>query len=142
MRQRSGILEVSTPGPGLFLVTDRLSQWLRATPDLDADSQGLLTALCQHTSASLTLQENVSPEVRDDLMDAFDRLAPRSGPYRHSLEGPDDMPAHIRTALSGAHLSIPVIEGRLAIGTWQGVFLWEHRDRPHRRRIALHLLYE
>lgn len=104
--------------------------------------EGLLTLLCRHTSASLTIQENASPEVRDDLGAAFDRLAPRDAGYAHDLEGPDDMPAHIRTVLSGVHLSVPIARGRLMLGTWQGLYLWEHRDQPHRREIAAHLLFE
>ena len=104
--------------------------------------EGLLTLLCQHTSASLTIQENADPDVRLDLVDAMAGLAPHGGAerYRHHHEGPDDMAAHIRTVLSGIHLSIPVQEGRLMLGTWQGIYLWEHRDHPHQRRIALHLI--
>ena len=104
---------------------------------------GLLTLLCQHTSASLTVQENADPDVRRDLQDAIAGLAPHGGAetYRHHLEGPDDMAAHIRTVLSGVHLSIPIRAGRMMLGTWQGIYLWEHRDRPHQRRIAIHLLY-
>ncbi|MEL6283370.1 MAG: secondary thiamine-phosphate synthase enzyme YjbQ [Pseudomonadota bacterium] len=138
MQQSSTVFDVETPGSSMILVTSRISDWVQT----HEPTQGLLTLLCQHTSASLTIQENASPEVRGDLDLAFDRLAPRTLPYAHSLEGPDDMPAHIRTVLSGAQLSIPVIDGRLALGTWQGIFLWEHRDAPHHRRIAAHLLYE
>ncbi|MEL6265171.1 MAG: secondary thiamine-phosphate synthase enzyme YjbQ, partial [Pseudomonadota bacterium] len=97
------------------------------------------------TSASLTIQENADPDVRRDLQDAFAALAPHGHPpggqpYRHTTEGPDDMAAHVRTVLSGVHLSIPVEEGRLMLGTWQGLYLWEHRDAPHDRRIAAHVL--
>jgi secondary thiamine-phosphate synthase enzyme len=95
---------------------------------------------CRHTSASLTIQENADPDVRTDLMTALDRLAPRDVPYVHGIEGPDDMPAHIRTMLTDAVLTIPVVDGRLALGTWQGIYLIEHRDRPHRREIVLHLV--
>lgn len=104
--------------------------------------EGLLTLLCRHTSASLTLQENASPEVGADLEAAFARLVPRGGRerYAHHAEGPDDMPAHIRTVLSGVHLSVPLVGGRLALGTWQGIWLWEHRDRGQRREVACHLL--
>jgi secondary thiamine-phosphate synthase enzyme len=140
MRQITGFLAVDTPGPGLRPITPRLAQWV----DRQGVRTGLLTLLCQHTSASLTIQENADPDVRLDLDDAFAGLAPPGGAerYRHHLEGPDDMAAHIRTVLSGVHLSIPVTGGRLALGTWQGVYLWEHRRHPHRRRIALHLLGE
>lgn len=140
MRQVSDIIVVDTPGPGLFEITARLAAWTREQGARD----GLLTILCLHTSASLIIQENADPDVRRDLADAFARLAPEGGAelYRHHLEGPDDMAAHIRTVLSGVNLAIPVMGGRLALGQWQGVFLWEHRHRPHRRRIALHLLTE
>ena len=144
MRQITEILSFDTTGPGLHPITPRLAEWIEA----QQAEAGLLTLLCQHTSASLTIQENADPDVRLDLDDAFAGLAPAVGPrggperYRHHLEGPDDMAAHIRTVLSGVHLSIPVAGGRLVLGTWQGVYLWEHRSQPHRRRIALHLLAE
>ena len=144
MRQITGILSFDTPGPGLHPITPRLAEWVAA----QQVETGLLTLLCQHTSASLTIQENADPDVRLDLDDAFAGLAPAGGPqggaerYRHHLEGPDDMAAHIRTVLSGVHLSIPVAGGHLVLGTWQGVYLWEHRSQPHRRRVALHLLAE
>ncbi|MFQ5566164.1 MAG: secondary thiamine-phosphate synthase enzyme YjbQ [Paracoccaceae bacterium] len=140
MRQITEILSFETPGPGLHPITPRLAEWISA----QRIETGLLTLLCQHTSASLTIQENADPDVRLDLGDAFAGLAPEGGAerYRHYLEGPDDMAAHIRTVLSGVHLAIPVAGGRLVLGTWQGVYLWEHRSRPHRRRIALHLLAE
>jgi len=138
MRQFTEILDFRTSGPGLHPITPALADWT-ASHGLKS---GLLTLLCQHSSASLTIQENADPDVRADLQDAFARLAPEGGRerYRHHLEGPDDMAAHIRTVLSGVHLAIPLIDGRLALGTWQGVYLWEHRAAPHRRRIALHLL--
>jgi secondary thiamine-phosphate synthase enzyme len=138
MRQITGILQFETPGPGLHPITRQVANWLAG----QNVQTGLLTLLCQHTSASLTIQENADPDVCLDLDDAFAGLAPAGGAerYRHHLEGPDDMAAHIRTVLSGVHLSIPVTGGRLTLGTWQGVYLWEHRTRPHRRRIALHLL--
>ena len=138
MRQFTEILEVQTSGPGLYPITPRIEGW--AAPH--RLTSGLLTLLCQHSSASLTIQENADPDVRLDLQDAFARLAPEGGRerYRHHLEGPDDMAAHIRTVLSGVHLAIPVIDGRLALGTWQGIYLWEHRSAAHRRRVALHLL--
>ena len=138
LKQRLGQFDVRTDGPGLTLITDTIAAWVAHS----TGGHGLLTLLCQHTSASLTIQENASPEVLDDLSGAFDRLAPRDVEYAHALEGPDDMPAHIRTVLSGVQLAIPVRSGRLMLGTWQGVYLWEHRDRPHHRRIAAHLLFD
>ena len=104
---------------------------------------GLLTLWCRHTSASLLVQENASPDVRADLQDFFAGLAPHvRGRYRHDDEGPDDMPAHLRTALTQSGLSIPVADGAPVLGTWQGIYLFEHRDRPHRREVAAHLLGE
>ncbi len=137
MRQATGVLTVQTQGPGLTEVTSRLAGWLSAH---GGGSDGLLTLLCRHTSASLTIQENADPDVQADLETAFDRLAPRDAGWRHTIEGPDDMPAHIRTVLSGVTLSVPVMRGRMALGTWQGIYLWEHRGRPHRREIALHFI--
>lgn len=138
MRQIIGEIEISTPGPGLIAITKHVMDWIRAK---DADD-GLLTLLLQHTSASLTIQENADPDVLVDLQEAFGGLAPHGGAerYHHHAEGPDDMAAHVRTVLSGVHLAAPVRDGRMMLGTWQGLYLWEHRDRPHRRRIALHLL--
>jgi secondary thiamine-phosphate synthase enzyme len=103
---------------------------------------GLLTVFCRHTSASLLVQENADPTVRRDLKAYFDRLAPEDGPYDHTSEGPDDMPAHLKTALTQVHLSIPIMNGSLVLGTWQGIYLFEHRVRPHRREIVLHLIGE
>jgi secondary thiamine-phosphate synthase enzyme len=138
MHQITGIIDFDTTGPGLYPITPRLANWIGA----QKVEVGLLTLLCQHSSASLIIQENADPDVWLDLQDAFAGLAPHGGAerYRHHQEGPDDMAAHIRTVLSGVHLSIPVVNGGLVLGTWQGVYLWEHRDRPHQRRIALHLL--
>jgi len=133
--QASGRLVVETRGQGFTEITSEVAGFVREA----GLRQGLLTVFCRHTSASLTIQENADPDVRTDLMTALDRLAPRDVPYVHGIEGPDDMPAHIRTLLTDATLSIPVVEGRLALGTWQGVYLIEHRDRPHRREIVLHL---
>ena len=103
---------------------------------------GLLTIFCRHTSASLLVQENADPTVQRDIRAYFDRLAPTDGPYEHDYEGLDDMPAHLKTALTQVQLSIPVMNGRLVLGTWQGVYLFEHRVRPHRREIVLHLMGE
>jgi secondary thiamine-phosphate synthase enzyme len=106
-------------------------------------AEGLLTVFCRHTSASVLIQENAAAAVRDDLEAFFEQIAPeRPGRYRHDDEGPDDMPSHIRTALTGVSLSIPLIGGRLALGTWQGVYLFEHRRAPHTRQLALHLIGE
>lgn len=135
-RQAAGRLVVETRGPGLTEITGPVRRWLAET----GIREGLLTAFCRHTSASLTIQENADPDVRTDLMAALDRLAPRTIPYVHATEGPDDMPAHIRTMVTGTGLVIPVVDGRLALGTWQGLYLIEHRDRPHRREIALHVV--
>ncbi|QRM28767.1 secondary thiamine-phosphate synthase enzyme YjbQ [Microvirga sp. VF16] len=135
-QQASGQLRVETLGQGLTEVTDAVAHWVSGT----GIRHGLLTVFCRHTSASLLIQENADPDVRRDLLTAFDRLAPRNASYVHSAEGPDDMPAHIRTVLSGVSLSIPVVEGRMGLGTWQGIYLAEHRDRPHRRDLIFHLI--
>ena len=135
-QQVNGRLLVETEGQGLVEITEAVSRWVFGTGIL----HGLLTIFCRHTSASLLIQENADPDVRLDLMTAFDRLAPRDAGYVHATEGPDDMPAHIRTVLSDVSLSIPVMEGQVALGTWQGLYLAEHRDRPHRRDIILHLI--
>ena len=136
MRQASGSMEVRTDRQGLHDITGRIVDWVRAK----AMAEGLLTLFCRHTSASLVVQENADPDVRRDLEDFVAALAPQSPHYRHQDEGPDDMPAHLRAALTGVQLSIPLIGGRLALGTWQGVYLFEHRAGPHRREVALHLL--
>ena len=135
-RQVAGRLMVATGGPGFTEITDPVRRWIQET----GFRQGLLTVFCRHTSASLTIQENADPDVRTDLMAALDRLAPRSAPYVHHAEGPDDMPAHIRTMVTDSGLFVPVVEGRLTLGTWQGLYLIEHRDRPHRREIVLHVI--
>jgi secondary thiamine-phosphate synthase enzyme len=139
MKQAATILQFSTRGRDLLEITSETQNWLA---DLGIET-GLATLFCRHTSASLVIQENASPEVRTDLVAAFGRLAPETpGLYKHDEEGPDDMPAHIRSALTGVSLSIPVIGGRLALGTWQGIFLFEHRRRPHRREVAAHVIGE
>lgn len=135
-QQVNGRLVVETEGPGFTEITEALSRWVFGTGILN----GLLTVFCRHTSASLLIQENADPDVRRDLLTALDRLAPREAGYVHSTEGPDDMPAHIRTMLSGVSLSIPVVEGQMVLGTWQGVYLAEHRDRPHNRDLIVHLI--
>lgn len=141
MHQKAHSFYVHTRGPGLIDITDEIAAWVAAATAGVGRGDGLLTLLSQHTSASLTIQENASADVRVDLESAFQRLAPRTAPYLHGLEGPDDMPAHIRTVLSGVHLAAPIQGGRLKLGRWQGVFLWEHRDQPHRREVAAHLLF-
>ncbi len=135
-QQVNGRLLVDTKGQGLVEITEAVSRWVFGTGIL----HGLLTVFCRHTSASLLIQENADPDVRRDLMTAFDRLAPRDAGYVHSIEGPDDMPAHIRTVLTGVSLSIPVMEGQMTLGTWQGLYLAEHREGAHRRDIILHLI--
>ncbi len=137
MRQAADVISVATKGRGLVEITDHVVGWTAR----QALATGLLTMFCRHTSASLLIQENAAPAVRADLEAFFAHLAPEAPRrYRHDDEGPDDMPAHLRTALTDVHLSIPVIDGRPALGSWQGVFLFEHRRRPHRREIALHLI--
>jgi len=139
MRQAATLMEVATRRQGLVDITAQVNGWVRD----QKLTTGLLTLLCRHTSASLVIQENAAPAARADLEDYFTRIAPEDASlYAHDEEGPDDMPAHIRAALTGVNLSIPLIDGRLALGTWQGIYLFEHRRRPHRRSIALHLLGE
>ena len=137
MRNVGKILRVPTQRRGLHEVTDEIREWV----DAQKVTTGLLTIFCRHTSASLLIQENAAREVRDDLEAFFETLAPEDpSRYAHDDEGPDDMPAHLRTALTGVQLSRPVINSRLALGTWQGIYVFEHRRRPHERELALHLL--
>lgn len=136
MRQASTTLRIDTPGRGLTEITDQVAQWLAGT----GLAEGLLTLLCRHTSASLLIQENAAREVRSDLLAWFERIAPEGDHYRHDDEGPDDMPAHLRAALTGVNLQVPVLGGRMRLGTWQGIYLAEHRRMPHRREIAVHLI--
>lgn len=139
MRQASTILELSTSRQGLVEITREVAAW---TNNHKMD-EGLLTLFCRHTSASLLIQENAAPEVRADLEAYFARIAPEDPrAYTHDDEGLDDMPAHLRTALTQVQLSVPLIGGQLALGTWQGIYLFEHRRRPHRRSLAAHLLGE
>ena len=136
MRQAARALSFQTPGPGLHEITRDVAAFAHG----QGMTTGLLTLFCRHTSASLTIQENADPDVRRDLEDWVAQVAPESAAYRHQDEGPDDMPAHLRAVLTGVQLSIPLIDGRMALGTWQGIYLFEHRRRPHRREVALHLL--
>jgi len=139
LRQATEILRVETRGRGLVEVTREIVGWVGA----QRMSEGLLTVFCRHTSASLLIQENAAPAVRRDLQAFFEQIAPEDPDrYEHDDEGPDDMPAHLRTALTGVNLSVPLIGGRLQLGTWQGIYLFEHRRIPHRREIALHLVGE
>lgn len=135
-RHASGRLTIATPGPGFTDFTGAVAEFVRGSGIRD----GLVTVFCRHTSASLTIQENADPDVQADLMTALDGFAPRGAHYVHGSEGPDDMPAHIRTLVTDSALSIPLIEGRLALGTWQGIYLIEHRDRPHRREIVMSVI--
>lgn len=137
MRQWTHRMEVRTNGKGLYECTAAIENWL----DTCSAITGLLTVFLQHTSASLTIQENADPDVIRDLNAFFERLVPEGDRlYQHTVEGPDDMPAHVRSALTMTQLSIPVVGGRLALGTWQGIYVFEHRRRPHTRSIVLHLL--
>ena len=131
------MIEIDTDRQGLREFTAEVVRWL----DAQQVREGLLTLFCRHTSASLLVQENAAADARADLERYFARIAPEDpSAYDHDDEGPDDMPAHLRAALTATQMSIPVIGGRLALGTWQGLFLFEHRRRPHRRTIALHLI--
>lgn len=137
MLQAFGDLHVATRGKGLIPLTALLLDWVGD----QSIGDGLLTVWCRHTSASLLVQENADPDVRADIAAYFERVAPEQpGRYRHDAEGPDDMPAHLRAALTQTQLSIPVRGRRPLLGTWQGVYLFEHRSAPHRRDIVLHLI--
>lgn len=136
MRIAQTRLAVETNGQGLYEITGEVAAWLRG----EAMAQGLLTLFIRHSSASLLIQENAAPEVREDLLAFFKELAPEKGrSYRHREEGPDDMPAHIRSALLPTHLSVPVADGSPVLGVWQGIYIVEHRNAPHRREVVLHL---
>ena len=139
IRQSHSILKVRAPRQGLHEITSEIATWVSGS----GISTGLLTLFCRHSSASLLIQENAAPDARRDLESYFARIAPESGTaYTHNDEGPDDMPAHLRTALTQTSLSIPVDGGRMLLGTWQGIYLFEHRREPHQRGIALHLVGE
>ena len=136
MQQASHILTLSTDGQGLHECTRAVTDWVGGT----GIGEGLLTLFIRHTSSSLLIQENAAPAARADLERYFAAIAPESRDYEHDDEGPDDMPAHLRAALTATSLSIPVADGRPLLGTWQGIYLFEHRRAPHRRSIALHLI--
>lgn len=139
MRQQSATITIETHEQGLTEITGQVRRWVAGT----GMAQGLLTLFCRHTSASLLIQENAAPEARADLERWFARFVPEGpGIYAHDDEGPDDMPAHIRAALTAVQLSIPVGNGSPVLGTWQGIYLFEHRRQPHRRTIAVHLIGE
>ena len=138
LRQANHTISIRASRPGLQDFTSEVADWLRATGIRD----GLLTLFCRHTSASLIIQENAAPAARRDLEAYFARIAPEGGGYEHDDEGRDDMPAHLRSALTQTQLAIPVRDGHLALGTWQGIFLFEHRRNTPEREIALHLIGE
>jgi secondary thiamine-phosphate synthase enzyme len=139
MHQASHTLAIRTSGRGLVEITEKVAHWLSQQHVRD----GLLTVFCRHTSASLLIQENADPDVLKDLEAFFERIAPEErGRYIHDAEGPDDMPSHIRAALTQTQLSIPIVSGRPVLGTWQGIYLFEHRRAPHRREIVLHVIGE
>jgi secondary thiamine-phosphate synthase enzyme len=139
MKQACDILTLENRGRGLYAFTPEVARWISASGIAD----GLLTLFVQHTSASLLIQENYDPDVQADLERFFARLVKDGDPlFAHSLEGPDDMPAHVRAALTQTHLSIPVQQGKMMLGTWQGIYLYEHRYHPQQRRVAIHLIGE
>jgi secondary thiamine-phosphate synthase enzyme len=138
LRQANSILPIRASRPGLHEFTDEVARFVRES----GIKSGLLTLFCRHTSASLVIQENAAPAARRDLERYFERIAPEGGDYEHDDEGPDDMPAHLRSALTATQLSIPVENGKPLLGTWQGIFLFEHRRNTPERQIALHLVGE
>jgi secondary thiamine-phosphate synthase enzyme len=139
MHQHTETVTIQTRGAGLYEITDPVVRWVHGLKL----TTGLLTLFVQHTSASLLCQENADPEVQRDLERFFRRLVPDGEPlFRHVAEGPDDMPAHVKAALTATSLAVPILDGRPALGTWQGLYLYEHRRQPHRRRILLHALGE
>ncbi len=138
MRQASGRTILSTRGKGLVDFTAAAVDFVAGT----GIAEGVLTLFCRHTSASLLVQENADPDVQTDLKRFFEAVAPEGAGYVHGSEGPDDMPAHIRAALTQTQLSIPVLDGAMVLGTWQGLYLFEHRRAPHRRTVAMHLIGE
>ncbi len=138
LQQALGRLVVETHGAGFTDVSAAVDDWLAR----ERAGNGLLTVFIRHTSASLVIQENADPDVQVDLLRRLDWIAPRNAGYVHDCEGPDDMPAHIKAMVTGTSIAIPVQNGRMVLGTWQGLYVAEHRDRPHRRELALHFLGE
>ena len=138
LRQSSAVLPIRAKRRGLNEFTSEVRKFVAES----GIGEGLLTLFCRHTSASLLIQENAAPAAARDLEAFFERVAPEGGPYEHEDEGPDDMPAHLRSALTATQLSIPVMDGRLMLGTWQGIYMFEHRAHPQQREVALHLIGE
>jgi secondary thiamine-phosphate synthase enzyme len=139
LRQSFHELKLATTGRGIYDFTEEVKSWVAR----GGFKNGLVTLFLRHTSASLLIQENADPDVRADLERFFKRLVPDGDPmFSHTCEGPDDMPAHVRTALTTVTLSLPLRDGRIALGTWQGIFLWEHRHAPHSRLVELHFIGE
>lgn len=138
MSHHTKTIAIDTSGPAMHEVTREVADWVSAT----GISNGLVTVFCRHTSASLMINENAASAVQRDMLRWLDRVAPEGSHYEHDSEGPDDMPAHLKAALTGVSLPIPVTGGRLALGTWQGIYLVEHRASPHRRELVLHLAGE
>ena len=136
MKQAFHTIRVSTHGPGLYEITGKVRDFIQA----EKIGDGLLTCFIRHTSASLLIQENADPDVQKDLADFFAQLAKKGMDYRHTAEGPDDMPSHIRAALTQTSVGIPVKAGKPALGTWQGLYVFEHRDAPHQREVLLHFI--
>jgi secondary thiamine-phosphate synthase enzyme len=138
LRQASTIIAIRASRPGLHEITDEVREFVNES----GISEGLLTIFCRHTSASLVIQENAAPAARRDVERYFERMAPEGGSYEHDDEGPDDMPAHLRSALTATQLSVPVRDGKMLLGTWQGIFLFEHRRNTPERQVAVHLIGE
>lgn len=138
MHQHQTLLTIRTPGKALVEFTREVAQWIAST----GIETGLVTLFCRHTSASLLINENAAPAVQRDLLRWLERIAPENAGYEHDDEGPDDMPAHLRAALTGVSLQVPVAGGRMVLGTWQGIYLAEHRAAPHTRQVVAHLVAE
>tara|TARA_Y100000780_G_C13581289_1_gene376832 strand:+ start:223 stop:636 length:414 start_codon:yes stop_codon:yes gene_type:complete len=136
MEQYIETISLATKGQGLYEITSKISEWLSK----QKIKKGLLTIFLQHTSCSLIIQENADPDVKKDLKKFFDQIAPESNNYNHQSEGPDDMPAHIKSSLMQTHLSIPIENNQMVLGTWQGVYIFEHRNKSHNRKIKLHCI--
>ena len=136
MEQYIETISLATKGQGLYEITSKISEWLSK----QKIKKGLLTIFLQHTSCSLIIQENADPDVKKDLKKFFDQIAPESNNYIHQSEGPDDMPAHIKSSLMQTHLSIPIENNQMVLGTWQGIYIFEHRNKSHNRKIKLHCI--
>ena len=136
MEQYIETISLATKGQGLYEITSKISEWLSK----QKIKKGLLTIFLQHTSCSIIIQENADPDVKKDLKKFFDQIVPESDNYIHQSEGPDDMPAHIKSTLMQTHLSIPIEDNQMVLGTWQGVYIFEHRNKSHNRKIKLHCI--